>query len=293
MFARKCRLLLLIPWLAACHSATAPSAPPPAWLVSLPQWSPFVVVQPDDGALGGYRDALLRLTSRRAVAGVRIQLFADGRAGPTVNLASTLHLDILGILDNADLFSPDVEGVFDRYRFAYQQVKTFQIGNEITTGAMPMPIDRYLDVFGRIYAHVLNHYSDVTLVTQAAFGAGQIGSSDVNATIERLRTFASPSRVILAVNVYTQTALMAYEALMRSSPPPFRIWVTETGVADPAGEIGYVTQTYPRLQALPAERVYWYALWAGDTGPDSGYGLVSNAANPPIIPGPLFQLLTQ
>ena len=158
---------------------------------------------------------------------------------------------------------------------------------------MPMPIDRYLDVFGRIYAHVLNHYSDVTLVTQAAFGAGQIGSSDLNMTIERIRTFASPSRVVLAVNVYTQTALTAYEALLRTSAPPFRIWVTETGVADPAGEIRYVMQTYPRLLALPAERVYWYALWAGDTGPDSGYGLVGSAANPPIVPGPLFQLLTE
>ena len=86
---------------------------------------------------------------------------------------------------------------------------------------------------------------------------------------------------------------MAYEAALRASPSPYRIWVTETGVADPASEVGYVMQTYPRLLALPAERVYWYALWAGDTGADAGFSLVANAANPPIVPGPLFQLLTQ
>jgi hypothetical protein len=284
--------VLVLPFVAACHTATAPSAPP-AWLTALPQWSPFVVLQPDDGALAGYRDALSRLTNRRAVTGVRIQLFVDGRSAPTVNLASTLQLDILGILNNEDLLSPDIEGMFDRYRFTYQQVRTFQIGNEVTTGAMPMPIDRYLDVFGRIYAHVVNHYPDVTLVTQAAFGAGQIGSGDLSATIERLRAYASPSRVVLALNVYTQTALTAYETLLRSSPPPFRLWVTETGVSDPTAEIGYVMQTYPRLQALLAERIYWYALWAGDTGIDSGYSLIGNAASPPIVPGPLFQLLTQ
>ena len=144
MFAKLVRLLLAMPVVAACQSVTAPSTPP-AWLASLPQWSPFMVVQPDDAALNGYRDALLRLTSRRAVAGVRIQLFADGRSAPTVNLASSLRLDVLGILDNADLFSSDVEGVFDRYRAAYPQVTTFQIGNEVTTSSpVAMPIDRCL-----------------------------------------------------------------------------------------------------------------------------------------------------
>jgi hypothetical protein len=292
MFPRSCALLMLAPLVAACTSATAPS-PPPAWFSSLPQWSPFVVVQPDDGALNGYRDALAQLTSRRAVAGARIQLFADGRSSPTVSLATSMRVEVLGIVDNMDLLSPDLEGTFDRYRSAYPQVRMFQIGNEVTTGAMPMSIDRYLDIFARIYAHVVSAYPDVTLVTQAAFGAGVTGSSDLTATIDRLRPYAAPPRVILALNAYTQTAIMAYEAVLRASPPPYRIFVTETGIADPASEIAYVMQTYPRLLALPAERIYWYALWAGDTGVDSGYSLISRAATPPIVPGPLFQLLTQ
>ena len=79
-------LLLLTPLLAACQLISGPSSAPPAWQSSLPQWSPYVVLQPDDGALAGYHDALTQLTSRRAVTGARIQLFADGRAAPTVNL---------------------------------------------------------------------------------------------------------------------------------------------------------------------------------------------------------------
>lgn len=288
-------LLLLTSTLAACQLISGPSSStPPAWQSSLPQWSPYVVLQPDDGALVGYREALTQLTNRRAVAGARIQLFADGRAAATVNLAASLQIEILGIVDNADLLGADPEGAFDRYRSAYPQVRTFQIGNEVTTSApTPMTIDQYLDTFVRIYTRVVNTYPDVTLVTQAAFGAGQIGASDLMATINRLRTFADPSRVVLGLNAYTPTALLTYEAALRASPPPYRIWVTETGIADPASEVAYVTQTYPRLFALPAQRIYWYALWAGDSGIDSGYSLISSASRPPIVPGPLFQLLTK
>ncbi len=279
--------------LAGCHNFSAPSAPP-AWKLLLPQWSPYVVLQPDDSAIAGYRDALSQLASRSAVTGVRIQLFADGRAAATVALASSLRLDVLGILDDGDLLAPDVEGVFDRYRAAYPQVRTFQIGNEVTTSPVaPMTIDQYLDVFLRVYAHAIQQYPDVTLVTQAAFGAGRIGADDLAATIKRFQSLAAPPRVVLALNVYTPTALLAYTATLHDLAPAYRIWVTETGVGDPASEISYVTTTYPVLETFPAERIYWYALWAGDTGTDSGFSLIGNPATPPIKTGPLFQLLTK
>jgi hypothetical protein len=279
--------------LSGCHNPLAPSAPP-AWTLLLPQWSPYVVLQPDDAALAGYSDALLQLTSRGALAGVRIQLFADGRAAPTVALAFARRLDVLGILDDADLFAPDIEGVFDRYYAAYPQVKTFQVGNEVTTSPVrPMAIDQYLDLFLRLYAYALRQHPDVTLVTQAAFGAGHVGADDLAATIKRFQSLTTLPRVILALNVYTPMALMAYAATLHDLAPPYRIWVTETGVADPTGEISYVTQTYPVLGTLPAERIYWYALWAGDTGMDSGFSLITSPTKPPIVPGPLFQLLTK
>jgi hypothetical protein len=273
----------------------SPLAPSAVWRTILPAWSPYLVVQPDDGALAGYRDALARLTSHSAVAGVRIGLFADGRSAATVNLAASFGLDIVGIVDNADLLAADLEAVFDRYRAAYPQVRTFQIGNEITTlPATPMTIDQYVDVFVRIYAHVVIAYPDVTLVSEAPIGSGVAGSADLTAETAAFTTRGvSPSRVVLAMNVYTETALTAYAAAIASIPPGYRIWVTETGETIPANQITYVASTYPQLQKLlRAERIYWYALWAGDAGGDSAYSLIKNAMQPPIVPGPLFQILT-
>jgi hypothetical protein len=293
MWARRLRWLPLL-LTTACHSLTGASSLPPAWKLELPVWSPYMVVQPDNTALAGYRDALPRLTSKGAIAGARIQLDVDGRATPTVSLATSLGIDVLGIVDIADLRSNDIEAMFDQYRIRYPQVRTFQIGNEVTTAPpAPITIDQYVTIFARVYNHVVARYPDVMLVTQAAFGAGMIGSQDLTATIAGIQSFASPSRVMLALNVYTPTALLAYQTALHASPPPYRVWVTETGTADPNGEINYVAVNYPLLQALPAERIYWYALWAGDTGSDAGFSLINNPTNPPIIGGQLFQLLTK
>jgi hypothetical protein len=67
----------------------------------------------------------------------------------------------------------------------------------------------------------------------------------------------------------------------------------ETGVADQARHIMHVTDMYPRLQALGAERIYWYALWAGDTGVDSEFSLIKNPLTPAFIASPLFAALTE
>jgi len=250
------------------------------------------VLHPVDPALNGYRDALTRLIATQAVLGVRIPLTADGRAAPTVRLAASLNLDILGIVDDADLITGNVVAVFDRYRAAYPQIRTFQIGNEVTTfPRRPITIERYLDIFMRIYAHVLDRYPDVMLVTQATFGAGTIGARDLGATIVRLRGRVSPDRVVLAVNVYTNKALTAYIG-QEAATFGFRIWVTETGRANPVEQVTHVMRMYPLLQMLRPERIYWYALWAGDTGSDSGDSLVTHVTHPPIIPSPLFQRLT-
>jgi hypothetical protein len=294
--ARHARTALLVATtLLTCGCGRSPLAPSALWRTIVPAWSPYLVIQPDDGALAGYRDALTRLTSHGAVNGVRIGLSADGRSAATVNLAASFGLDIVGIVDNADLFAADVEAVFDRYRAAYPQVRTFQIGNEITTlPATPMTIDQYADTFVRIYTHVVNTYPDVTLVSEAPIGSGIRGGSDLMAeTAVFTARGVSPSRIVLAMNVYTETALAAYAAAMPNIAPAYRIWVTETGETIPASQIAYVTATYPQLQALlRADRIYWYALWAGDSGGDSDYSLIKNATQPPIVPGPLFQVLT-
>jgi len=288
-------LLAAATMLLTCGCGRSPLAPSALWRTVLPAWSPYMVLQPDDGALAGYRDALTRLASHSAVAGVRIGLSADGRSAATVNLALSFGLDIVGIVDNADLLAPDVEGTFDRYRGAYPQVRTFQIGNEITTlPVTPMTIDQYADIFVRIYTHVVGTYADVTLVSEAPIGSGNRGSADLVAETSAFAAHGvSPSRVVIAMNVYTETALAAYVAAMPNVAPGFRIWVTETGETIPTNQVAYVAATYPQLQSLlRADRIYWYALWAGDAGGDSDYSLIKKATQTPIAPGPLFQLLT-
>jgi len=288
-------LLVAATMLLTSGCGRSPLAPSSLWRTILPAWSPYMVLQPDDGALAGYRDALARLTSHGAVTGVRIGLSADGRSAATVNLALSFGLDIVGIVDNADLLAPDVEGTFDRYRAAYPQVRTFQVGNEITTlPATPMTIDQYADTFIRIYTHVVSTYTDVTLVSEAPIGSGNRGSADLVAETSAFAAHGvSPSRVVIALNVYTETALAAYVAAMPNVAPGFRIWITETGETIPTNQVGYVAATYPQLQSLlRAERIYWYALWAGDAGGDSDYSLIKNATQTPIAPGPLFKLLT-
>jgi hypothetical protein len=277
------------------HGLTAPGRPPSeTWRKTVPAWSPFLVVQPDAAALEGYRDALTRLTANGAVQGVRIGLYADGRSEPTVALAASFGLDVIGIVDNEDLFRPDLEAAFDEYRRAYPTVRTFQIGNEVTTWRQPMSASDYLAALARIYAHVVAAYPDVTLVSQSTFGAGSIGAMDLQVLVPGFAANGmSPRKLVVAMNVYTDTALMAYAAVLPTLPGGYRYWVTETGIPDPNGQVNYVARTYPRLVALlGAERIYWYALWAGDAGGDSAYSLIRNPAQPPIAPGELFQKLT-
>ena len=185
--------------------------------------------------------------------------------------------------------------MFDQYAAMYPQVRVFEVGNEVTTSTMPMTIDQYVDVLDRIYVHVLAQYANVMLVSQATFGSGTLGAQDL-ATMAPLLTAMgiSPQHLIIGINVYTETALGAYAVVLANNLAGYRVWVTETGVPDPNQEISYVGTFYPRLQALlRAERIYWYALWAGDVGADSAFSLIHAPTTPSIMMGPLFQLLAQ
>jgi hypothetical protein len=277
-----------------CISPTAPTA---RWHQTVPSWSPYVVVHPNDGALRGYQEALDALASHDAVLGVRIPLFLDGSSAPTVRLAQSLGLDVVGVMDDADLGKPDVAQVFDQYFAAYPDVQVFQVGNEITTrqDAAAMSFDRYLDVLQQIAAHVRAYFPGVQLVSQAEFGAGTLGGQELAQLAARLPAMGvSPRDLIIGVNVYTDMALTADAAVLATALSGYRVWVTETGIADSSQELSYVSQKYPLLRtALHAERIYWYALWAGDSGGDSGYSLVHAPVDPPIVPGPLFQALTE
>ena len=241
-----------------CGLFSSPTAPSPAWHASVPGWSAYTVIQADDGALVGYQQALTRLVAHGAIRGARIGLFADGRSVPTVRLVTSLGIEVVGIIDNADLFQSDVAAVFDQYASVYPQVRVFQVGNEVTTSTS-MSFDRYLDVLGRIYTHVRDRYPDVTLVSQATFGAGIDGAGELATMASWVAAVGtSPQRLIIGINVYTEKARNAYAATLADHLVAYRIWVTETGVADPNQQVAYVNAIYPTLRtSLRADRIYW------------------------------------
>jgi hypothetical protein len=170
----------------------------------------------------------------------------------------------------------------------------FQIGNEVTTWTPAISARDYVEKLSRIYNHVVANYPDVVLVSESTFGAGNIGAGDLTILVPGFVSKGmSRQKLILGVNVYTEAALAAYAGVMPTLPGGFRVWVTETGTPGQADHLNYVGLTYPRLTALlGAERIYWYALWAGDSGGDSGYSLIKSPTAPPIAPGELFQRLT-
>jgi hypothetical protein len=278
---------------AGCGLFSSPTSPTPLWKTRVPAWSPYMVIQADDEALPGYQQALARLAAHTAIAGARIALHADGRSAPTVRLAASFGIEVVGIIDNADLFQSDVAAVFDQYASTYPQVRIFQVGNEVTASTS-MSFDAYLDVLGRMYVHVRDRYPNVMLVSQATFGAGIEGAGQLAAMAPWVAAIgASPQRLIIGINVYTAKALSAYATALANNLTAYRIWVTETGIADPNEQAAYVNTTYPTLRiALRAERIYWYALWAGDAGGDSAFSLIQRPASAAIVPTPLFQLLT-
>jgi predicted CxxxxCH...CXXCH cytochrome family protein len=277
----------------ACHSPTAPSSA--AWKQLLPAWSPHVVLQPDSNALRGHGRALAQLVSHAAIESVRISLTTDGSAAPTVHMASALGVQVIGIINNADLRARDLSLMFDWYADAYPEVRVFQVGNEVTTATPRMSVDEYVAALTKISSHVRDRYPTVTLISEAAFGSGGIGAADVAAMAPRLMAAGiGPEQIIIGINVYTDRALTAYAGTLTGALSRYRIWVTETGVPDQARQISWVENVYPALRtSLRAERIYWYALWAGDSGPDRLYSLIQGPTTRRLAAGPLFQLLTQ
>ena len=264
-------------------------------------WSPYIVIHSDGGAIEGYRKALMDLKSRGMVRGARVGL--SGYRDSIVQMISSLGIEMVGIVGNEELFNPNPEAMIDRYISGFPEIRVFQIGNEITTinPSQKMTIEQYMDVFKKIYNHVQLNYPSITLMTQSTFGSGSYGSDELKRMVELglKPDIISPRRVIVGVNIYSDNALNDYISVRNQyldSPNQggYRVWVMETGSSNPADQIAHVKSFYHRLtSALGAERIYWYVLWNGDSGPEVGYGLIVNPRNPSIMTySPLFKVLT-
>lgn len=263
------------------------------------QWSPYVGVHADGQALPAYREALSALQRAGRLNGVRMEIHRNDLANPVIKTAGAMGLEVLGLVSNDNLFDADIEGVIDRIFGAYPEIRYFQIGNEITTilpaSGPTMSIEQYAVVFRRIYEHVQSrHPGRAILLTQSALGSGLRGPTELETLTGLALVHTDPDKVIVAINAYDPDAVSQYRGLLGGSLRAFRVWVTESGMADPSAQASFVRDKYPLLRLyLRAERVYWYVLWGGDSGPDVDFSLIRYPSRyPDYWKSPLLSLLT-
>ena len=264
------------------------------------QWSPYVGVHVTGQALEAYRDAVSTLQAAGRLRGVRVEI---GRplnpSDPIIRSISAVGVELLGLINNEYLFATDIEQEIDDIFGAFPEIRYFQVGNEVTT-ILPrtgptLNIDEYMAIFQRIYDHVQNrHPGRAILLTQSLLGSGLHGPTELEAMVNLGLVRTNPNNVIIGINAYDLDNASQYLGLLGGPLRRFRVWVTESGVRDPSLHIPWVRDNYPRLRnLLRAERVYWYTMWGGDSGPDTNFSLIKNPGNyPDYWKSPLFELLT-
>lgn len=264
------------------------------------KWSPYVGVQISGEALPAYQDALSLLQRAGRLRGVRVEISMrnQGSGDPVIKAIGALGVELLGLIGNEYLFEQDIEQQIDQIFADYPEIHYFQVGNEITT-ILPstgptITIDRYMAIFQRIYDHVQSHSPGrAILLTQSTLGSGLYGPSELETMASRGLARMDPDKVIIAVNAYDPDSASQYRGILGGPLRGFRVWVTESGVADSSLHIPFVQDRYPTLRNfLRAERVYWYVLWGGDSGSDAGFSLIKNPTDyPRYWKSPLFDLL--
>ena len=264
------------------------------------QWSPYVGVHSDGLALEAYRDALSLLLRSGRLKGARVEIRKNPQSSSdqVIKAIGALGVDLLGLISNEYLFEENIEREIDRIFTVYPEIRYFQIGNEITT-ILPstgptITIDRYMEIFQRIYDHVQSrHPGRAMLLTQSTLGSGLYGASELETMANSGLAQMDPARVIIAINAYDPEGANQYRGLLGGTLRTFRVWITESGVSDPALHVPFVRDKYPLLRHyLRAERVYWYTLWGGDSGSDTDFSLIKNPRNhPDYWKSPLFELL--
>jgi hypothetical protein len=262
------------------------------------QWSPYIHVHGDGEALLAYRDALSALQRAGRVQGVRMEIRRDEPVNPVIRAVAAMGLEVLGLVSNDYLFEPDIEGVIDRIFSTYPEIRYFQIGNEITTILPPtgptITIEQYAALFKRIYDYVQSRYPGrAILLTESALGSGLRGPTELETLTALALVHMDPDKVIIAVNAYDPDAVSRYRGLLTDSLRAFRVWVTESGIANSSLQAMFVRDRYPQLrQYLRAERVYWFVLWGADSGPDTNFSLIRYPSRyPDYWKSPLFDLL--
>jgi len=282
---------------AGCNSRFfSPTAP--SGTSGLP-WSSFIGIHASGEAHEAYQTVIPILRDRGNMVGARVGLTASEGINGTIKMIGSLGIELVGIIDNEYLLDPDIEARIDEIYAAYPEITYFQVGNEVTNpniNSATMSVVHYMVALRRVYDHTQSRYTDKMLITQSPRGTGDY-SRELEEMVSLGLREMSPQKLIIGINVYSDYALVGYSDKIRKYLSGYRIWVMETGNSDPSQQVQFVQNFYPQLRtSLRAERIYWYVMWAGDDdihmpGSESGFNLISNVLNPPLIYSPLFNKL--
>jgi hypothetical protein len=261
-------------------------------------WAPCVVVQSPGGvAFNIQMEASRQLQRAGKMAWIRLNTHLDGTGLEYHIEARRMGLKIFSIIHLKDLESVGWETAFDRL-FATYPSDIWEIAGEISNAdpnVNPVTItpEYYMSKFKPLYHYVKGRYPGVVLTNAPPFGSGNSGSLELE---EFFKLGLLEMDTVVAFNVYSNHALSSYATVIDKYAARLagkRLWVTETGSANPETHLAWVQEFYPRLvNTVHPEMICWYAMWGGDgEGSDNGFGLLDGIAGGRGIERPLFKSL--
>jgi hypothetical protein len=259
-------------------------------------WAPCVVIQSPGGAPFSIQIQAAKTLQRVGkLTWIRLNTHLDSRGVEYHLAARQMGLKIVSIVHLDDLESAGWQIAFDRLHATYPG-EIWEIGGEISNPAInrsTVTPEYYMSRFKQLYDHVRTNYPGVTLTSAATFGTGNSGSSELARFFE---LGLLDMDVVVAINVYSNAALSSYATVFGRYAARLagkRIWVTETGSANPDNHVAWVQEFYPRLMnSVHPEMICWYALWAGDgAASDNGFGLLDRVETGEVVERSLFKAL--
>ena len=261
-------------------------------------WAPCVVVQSPGGvAFNIQMEAARQLQRAGKMAWIRLNTHLDGTGLEYHIEARRMGLKIFSIIHLKDLESVGWETAFERL-FATYPSDIWDIAGEISNAdpnVNPVTItpEYYMSKFKPLYHYVKSRYPGVVLTNAPPFGSGNSGSLELE---EFFKLGLLEMDTVVAFNVYSNHALSSYGTVIDKYAARLagkRLWVTETGSANPENHLAWVQEFYPRLvNTVHPEMICWYAMWGGDgEGSDNGFGLLDGIAGGRGIERALFKSL--
>ena len=179
---------------------------------------------------------------------IRLNVSLDGVGLEYHRQARRMGLSIISIIHMSDLESAGWEAAFDRIYATYPG-DIWEIASEIsnpdpTVNPVPITATNYMSQFKTLYFYVKARYPGAVLTNAPPYGSGDTGAPELE---EFFTLGLLDLNVVIALNVYSNYALSRYTAVMDKYADRLagkRVWVTETGSANPNNQIAWVQEFY-------------------------------------------------